>query len=54
MRLWKKIMLLSMVAVLAIGAAGCGGKKDDWSTITDVSYEPTRELWERYKDMFEQ
>ena len=54
MRLWKKIMLLSMAAVLAIGTAGCGGKKDDVITITNVSYDPTRELYERYNDMFEQ
>ena len=28
MRLGKRVLLLSMAAVLAIGAAGCGGKKD--------------------------
>ena len=54
MRLGKRVLLLSMVAVLAIGAAGCGGKKDDVITITNVSYDPTRELYERYNDMFEQ
>ena len=52
MRLGKRVLLLSMVAVLAIGAAGCGGKKV--ITITNVSYDPTRELYERYNDMFEQ
>ena len=54
MRLGKRVLLLSMAAVLAIGAAGCGGKKDDVITITNVSYDPTRELYERYNDMFEQ
>ena len=54
MRLVKRVVLLSMAAVLAIGAAGCGGKKDDVITITNVSYDPTRELYERYNDMFEQ
>ena len=53
-RLGKRVLLLSMAAVLAIGAAGCGGKKDDVITITNVSYDPTRELYERYNDMFEQ
>ena len=53
MRLGKRVLLLSMAAVLAIGAAGCGGKKDDVITITNVSYDPTRELYERYNDMFE-
>ncbi len=38
MRLGKRVLLLSMAAVLAIGAAGCGGKKDDVITITNVSY----------------
>lgn len=54
MRLGKRVLLLSVAAVLAIGAAGCGGKKDDVITITNVSYDPTRELYERYNDMFEQ
>ena len=54
MRLGKRVLLLSMAAVLAIGAVGCGGKKDDVITITNVSYDPTRELYERYNDMFEQ
>lgn len=54
MRLVKRVLLLSVAAVLAIGAAGCGGKKDDVITITNVSYDPTRELYERYNDMFEQ
>ena len=54
MRLVKRVLLLSVAAVLVIGAAGCGGKKDDVITITNVSYDPTRELYERYNDMFEQ
>lgn len=54
MRLGKRVLLLSMAAVLAIGAAGCGGKKDGVITITNVSYDPTRELYEQYNDMFEQ
>lgn len=54
MRLGKRVLLLSVAAVLAIGAAGCGGKKDDVITITNVSYDPTRELYGRYNDMFEQ
>ncbi len=48
-------------AVLALGSlAGCGGKDSDSSgsgdentiTITNVSYDPTRELYEEYNQIF--
>ena len=49
----KKIAVLSMVAILLIGCTGCGSKKSHVWTITNVSYDPTREFYEAYNPLFE-
>lgn len=52
----KKFAALTLTAVLALTAfAGCGNsKKDDGRlTLTNVSYDPTRELYEAYNEAFE-
>jgi sulfate transport system substrate-binding protein len=65
--LWKKKTLaLAATAVLTLGAlTGCGGSsdsgdsasggssKDDVVEITNVSYDPTRELYAAYNEIFE-
>ena len=50
----KKIAVLSMAAILLIGCTGCGSKKSHVRTITNVSYDPTREFYESYNTMFEE
>ena len=50
----KKIAVLSMAAILLIGCTGCGSKKSHVRTITNVSYDPTREFYESYNPMFEE
>lgn len=49
----KKIAVLSMAAILLIGYTGCGSKKSHVRTITNVSYDPTREFYEAYNPLFE-
>ena len=49
----KKIAVLSMAAILLIGCTGCGSKKSHVWTITNVSYDPTREFYEAYNPLFE-
>ena len=49
----KKIAVLSMAATLLIGCTGCGSKKSHVLTITNVSYDPTREFYEAYNPLFE-
>ena len=49
----KKIAVLSMAAILLIGCTGCGSKKSHVRTITNVSYDPTREFYEAYNLLFE-
>mgnify|MGYP000484207812 CR=1 FL=1 len=49
----KKIAVLSMAAILLIGCTGCGSKKSHVLTITNVSYDPTREFYEAYNPLFE-
>ena len=44
----KKIAVLSMAAILLIGCTGCGSKKSHVRTITNVSYDPTREFYELF------
>ena len=50
----KKIAVLSMAAIMLIGCTGCGSKKSHVRTITNVSYDPTREFYESYNTMFEE
>ena len=41
--------MLSAVMVVSFFLTGCSGKKDDGTvTITNVSYDPTREFYEKY------
>lgn len=51
MRKRKKSVLLFLVFVLIL--SGCG-TKSDVITITNVSYDPTREFYESYNTMFEE
>jgi sulfate transport system substrate-binding protein len=42
-----------LITFAASGMAGCGSKNDDGSiTITNVSYDPTREFYEEYNKLF--
>lgn len=61
MRIMKKRILgLGLVTILALGAvSGCGSSKKDTGNnnakevfITNVSYDPTRELYKAYNDLF--
>jgi sulfate transport system substrate-binding protein len=50
----KRVMVVGLLASLAASSmTGCGKKKDDGSiTITNVSYDPTREFYEDYNQLF--
>lgn len=51
----NKIRLVLTIAVLSsvIGSAGCGKRENDTTvTITNVSYDPTREFYEEYNELF--
>lgn len=53
----KKILILALTGVLSIGLlTACGestsGEEDDSVEITNVSYDPTRELYAAYNDLF--
>lgn len=51
----KKLFLTGMLtAALVLGLTGCGRKNSDVLTITNVSYDPTREFYEAYNPQFEQ
>lgn len=40
--------------ILSLLLTGCSGRKDDGTvTITNVSYDPTREFYEKYNKIFE-
>jgi sulfate transport system substrate-binding protein len=43
-----------LVALAALLLGGCGSAKSDVLTITNVSYDPTREFYEAYNPLFEQ
>lgn len=46
--------MLSAVMVVSFFLTGCSGRKDDGTvTITNVSYDPTREFYEKYNKIFE-
>ncbi len=52
----KRRMLRRLAAVailLTLALTGCGRNKGDTLTITNVSYDPTREFYEAYNPMFE-
>jgi len=56
----KRILGLGLATILALGAvSGCGSSKKDTEnnnakevSITNVSYDPTRELYKAYNDLF--
>ena len=48
----KRQMCAALLAVLLVSLAGCGKMKDGL-TITNVSYDPTREFYEKYNELFE-
>ncbi|MDD6291877.1 MAG: sulfate ABC transporter substrate-binding protein [Lachnospiraceae bacterium] len=48
-RIGTVVMLVSALMMLA----GCGNAKDGVLTITNVSYDPTREFYEAYNPLFE-
>ena len=48
----KRQMCTALLAVLLVSLAGCGKTKDGL-TITNVSYDPTREFYEKYNELFE-
>ena len=48
----KKMMLICLCMILMVSIAGCGGKKKENLTITNVSYDPTREFYEKYNKDF--
>ena len=48
----KKMILLSFCMILMVSMEGCGNKRKENLTITNVSYDPTREFYEKYnKDL---
>ena len=44
---------VAVTLLLTIALTGCGRNKGDTLTITNVSYDPTREFYEAYNPMFE-
>lgn len=50
----KKKMAVTALLVAATFITGCGSSADDGTiTITNVSYDPTREFYEQYNEIFE-
>ena len=45
--------LAAVTILLTLALTGCGRNKGDTLTITNVSYDPTREFYEAYNPMFE-
>lgn len=51
----KAVVITVAASLLAASFTGCGKKKDDESiTITNVSYDPTRELYVEYNKLFKE
>ena len=48
----RRITACVMIAVMTLSFAGCGRNKDGVITITNVSYDPTREFYEAYNEIF--
>ena len=53
-RILSMVLIVAMTAGMVIGLGGCGKKNGDELTITNVSYDPTREFYEKYNVLFEQ
>lgn len=49
----RKTVAILLAAVMLTGLCGCGSKKSNVLTITNVSYDPTREFYEAYNPLFE-
>ena len=49
----KKKLMLGLLA-FALLLTGCGKQEDGTIRITNVSYDPTREFYEAYNQMFEE
>lgn len=52
----KRIVVVMLAAIVSLSAfTGCGNdeKKDGTLTLTNVSYDPTRELYEQYNKVFQ-
>ena len=47
-RILSMVLIVAMTAGMVIGLGGCGKKNGDELTITNVSYDPTREFYEKY------
>ena len=45
--------LAAVTILLTLVLTGCGRNKSDTLTITNVSYDPTREFYEAYNPVFE-
>ncbi len=53
-RILSMVLIVAMTAGMVDGLGGCGKKNGDELTITNVSYDPTREFYEKYNVLFEQ
>lgn len=50
----RRYLIVGLIAVMCL-ITGCGrGQEDGTITITNVSYDPTREFYEKYNELFEQ
>ncbi len=51
--MFKRTALTMAAACLVVSVVGCGGKKEDGVlTFTNVSYDPTREFYAAYNELF--
>ena len=48
----KRQVCAALLMAALVSLTGCGRAKDDL-TITNVSYDPTREFYEKYNELFE-
>ncbi len=57
-KVWRRLLAVTVTAALVLSATGCGSKasgstkKDGKITLTNVSYDPTRELYAAYNKEF--
>ena len=62
-KLGKRVLAMTMAGALAVGLSACGGGSSSSGsdsaggdagalTITNVSYDPTRELYQAYNEAF--
>ncbi len=50
----KGFFVFTTAILLSLECVGCGGNSKDHVTITNVSYDPTRELFEEYNSLFKE